>query len=93
MLTHAYYRRHRQTCMPQPAAELRPSDIRQDDSALSLVKSLEPAPIDIEAFGKTLGEIITKSVSASRKRQKSRKYLARRSTRDKSRPPIRSWRA
>jgi GAF domain-containing protein len=52
------------------------NDIRQDESALSLVKSLEPAPIDIEAFGKTLGEIITKSVSASRKRQKSRKYLA-----------------
>ena len=72
MLTHAYYRRHRQTCLNLPA-QLGPSDIRQDESALSLVKSFEPAPIDIQAFGKTLGEIITKSVSASRKRQKSRK--------------------
>jgi hypothetical protein len=72
MLTHAYYRRHRQTCLNLPA-QLGRSDIRQDESALSLVKSFEPAPIDIQAFGKTLGEIITKSVSASRKRQKSRK--------------------
>ena len=72
MLTHAYYRRHRQTCLNLPA-QLGPSDIRQDESALSSVKSFEPAPIDIQAFGKTLGEIITKSVSASRKRQKSRK--------------------
>ena len=72
MLTHAYYRRRRQTCLNLPA-QLGPSDIRQDESALSLVKSFEPAPIDIQAFGKTLGEIITKSVSASRKRQKSRK--------------------
>ena len=72
MLTHAYYRRHRQTCLNLPA-QLGPSDIRQDESALSLVKSVEPAPIDIQAFGKTLGEIITKAVSASRKRQKSRK--------------------
>jgi hypothetical protein len=72
MLTHAYYRRHRQTCLNLPA-QLGPSDIRQDESALSLVKSFEPAPIDIQAFGKTLGEIITKAVSASRKRQKSRK--------------------
>jgi hypothetical protein len=79
MLTHAYYRRHRQTCLNLPAQlgpsdiRLGPSDIRQDESALSLVKSFEPAPIDIQAFGKTLGEIITKAVSASRKRQKSRK--------------------
>ena len=72
MLTHAYYRRRRQTCLNLPA-QLGPSDIRQDESALSLVKSFEPAPIDIQAFGKTLGEIITKAVSASRKRQKSRK--------------------
>ena len=72
MLTHAYYRRHRQTCLNLPA-QPGPSDIRQDESALSLVKSFEPAPIDIQAFGKTLGEIITKAVSASRKRQKSRK--------------------
>jgi hypothetical protein len=72
MLTHAYYRRHRQTCLNLPA-QLGPFDIRQDVSALSLVKSFEPAPIDIQAFGKTLGEIITKAVSASRKRRKSRK--------------------
>jgi hypothetical protein len=72
MLTHAYYCRHRQTCLNLPA-RLGPFDLRQDESALSLVKSFEPAPIDIQAFGKTLGEIITKAVSASRKRQKSRK--------------------
>ena len=72
MLTHAYSRRDRQTCLNLPA-QLGPSDIRQDESALSLVKSFEPAPIDIQAFSKTLGEIITKAVSASRKRQKSRK--------------------
>jgi hypothetical protein len=72
MLTHAYYRRHRQTCLNLPV-QLGPFDIRQEESALSLVKSFEPAPIDIQAFGKTLGEIITKAVSASRKRQKSRK--------------------
>jgi hypothetical protein len=72
MFTPTYYRRHCQTCLSLPA-QLGPSDIRQDESALSLVKSVEPAPIDIQAFGKTLGEIITKSVSASRKRQKSRK--------------------
>jgi hypothetical protein len=74
MLTPAYYRRQRQTCLSL-SAQLGPSDrkSRQDESALSLVKSLEPAPIDMQAFGKTLGEIITKSVSASRKWQKSRK--------------------
>ena len=48
----------------------------RDEPTLSLsrlVSSAEPAPIDMQAFGKTLGEIITKSVSASRKWQKSRK--------------------
>ena len=33
----------------------------------------EPAPIDIAAFGKRLGEIIAKAVRASRKRHKFRK--------------------
>jgi hypothetical protein len=42
-------------------------------SSLSLAKSMDPAPIDIVAFGKRLGEIITKSVSASRKQRKYRK--------------------
>jgi hypothetical protein len=73
MFTPTYHRRHCQTCLSLPA-QLGSSDIHQAKSALSLVKSVEPAaPIDIQAFGKTLGEIITKSVSASRKRQKSRK--------------------
>jgi hypothetical protein len=60
MLTPAYYRR---------------SDRKrhQDESVLSLVNSMEPASIDMAAFGKRLSEIITKAVSGSRKRHKSRK--------------------
>jgi hypothetical protein len=38
-----------------------------------LGKSMDPAPIDIVAFGKRLAEIITKAVRPSRKRHKSRK--------------------
>ena len=34
MLTHAYYRRDRQTCLNLPA-QLGPSDIRQDEFLLS----------------------------------------------------------
>jgi hypothetical protein len=34
---------------------------------------MDPAPIDIVAFGKRLAEIITKAVRPSRKRHKSRK--------------------
>ncbi len=73
MRTPACYRRQGQSSLSL-GARLSPSHRkpRQDESVLSLVKSSEPAPIDMPAFGKTLGEIITKSVSASRKRQKSR---------------------
>ena len=50
---------------------------RPDDpdlaSSLSYAKSVDPAPIDIAAFGKRLGEIITKAVSAARQRQKLRR--------------------
>jgi hypothetical protein len=45
---------------------------RQDKPDLSRSISFEPAPIDMAAFGKRLGEIITKSVRASRKRRKSK---------------------
>jgi hypothetical protein len=38
-----------------------------------LGKSMDPAPIDIVAFGKRLAEIITKAVRPSRKRHKFRK--------------------
>ena len=74
MFTPAYYRCQLQTSLGL-RARLRSSDRkpRQNESILSLVKSLETVPIDMPAFGKTLSEIITKSVSASRKRQKSRK--------------------
>ena len=85
MLTPAYYRRQaqsglslraRQSPMRDNIAENKgPSDRqqRQPESVLSLVNSMEPAPIDMAAFGKRLGEIITKAVSGSRKRHKSRK--------------------
>jgi hypothetical protein len=46
---------------------------RLDDPDLSLENSAEPARIDIVAFGRRLGEIITKAVRPSRKRPKSRK--------------------
>ena len=74
MITPACHRRQGQSS-PSMRARQSPSDRRpwQDESVLSLVKSTEPAPIDMAAFGKTLGEIINKSVGASRKRQKSRK--------------------
>ena len=74
MLAPARFRRQGQTSLCLPA-RLSPADgkVPQDESILSLVKSLETVPIDMRAFGKALGEIITKSVSASRKRQKSRK--------------------
>src|ERR1700737_959558 len=39
----------------------------------ALGKSMDPAPIDIVAFGRRLAEIISKAVRASRKRHKSRK--------------------
>ena len=42
--------------------------------SLSLAKSVDPAPIDIVAFGKRLAEIIAKAVRASRKRHKPRTY-------------------
>jgi hypothetical protein len=45
---------------------------QRDKPDLSLSLSGEPAPIDIAAFGKRLGEIITKAIRASRKRRKSR---------------------
>ena len=41
---------------------------QRDKPDLSLPLSGEPAPIDIAAFGKRLGEIITKAVDGSRKR-------------------------
>jgi hypothetical protein len=46
---------------------------RPDDPDRSLSISGEPALIDIAAFGKRLGEIISKALRASRKRHKSRK--------------------
>ena len=46
---------------------------RPDDPDLSLENSAEPAPIDVVAFGRRLGEIITKAVRPSRERPKSRK--------------------
>jgi hypothetical protein len=49
---------------------------RPDNPDRSLSISGEPAPIDIAAFGKRLGEIISKALRASRKRHKSRKYGA-----------------
>jgi hypothetical protein len=45
---------------------------RPDDPDLSRSISFEPAPIDMAAFGKKLGEIITKALRASPKRRKSR---------------------
>jgi hypothetical protein len=45
---------------------------RQNEPDLSRSISFEPAPIDMAAFGKRLGEIITKSVRAPGKRHKSR---------------------
>jgi hypothetical protein len=45
----------------------------RDKPDLSLSISGDPAPIDIVALGKRLGEIITKAVRASRKPHKSRK--------------------
>jgi hypothetical protein len=45
----------------------------RDKPDLSLSISGAPAPIDIVAFGKRLGEIITKAVRASRTRSKPRK--------------------
>ncbi len=55
-----------------PDNEQRPDEPDLEPS-LSLAKSLEPASIDRAAFGKRLSEIITKAVSAARKRHKSRK--------------------
>jgi hypothetical protein len=46
---------------------------RPDDPDRSLSISGEPASIDIAAFGKRLGEIISEALRASRKRHKSRK--------------------
>jgi hypothetical protein len=84
MLTPAYHRRQasrglrlRATLGPMrnnTAEDKGPSDRRQGqaESVLSLVNSFEPAPIDMAAFGKRLGEIITKAVGTSHKRRRSR---------------------
>jgi hypothetical protein len=46
---------------------------QRDKADLSPAISGRPAPIDIAAFGKRLGAIVTKVVRASRKPHKSRK--------------------
>ena len=60
MLTPAYYR-----ATLGPMRETNDQNDNEqwwDESDLSLVNSAEPAPIDTAAFGKRLGEIITKAV-------------------------------
>jgi hypothetical protein len=61
--------------MHQKAAEKKSSpDRKQRQGEPDLLRSisLEPAPIDMAAFGKRLGEIITKAVRSSPQRHKSR---------------------
>jgi hypothetical protein len=79
MLTPAYNRRQAQTrsnmrAALDPARGSAPDSKgpfngsqRQAEFVLSLVNSTAPAPIDSVAFGKRLGEIIAKAVSAPRK--------------------------
>jgi hypothetical protein len=63
MVAPAYYPRQAHACL---------NEQQRDELDRLLVNSAEPAPIDLAAFGKRLGEIITIAVRASPKRQKFR---------------------